>query len=200
MVTYGIGQIHTASPVATLRVDGGDDVVAELEAILAVGKALARLRNEDSCRRVLNWAGERFITQAQAQAIALPPSPAPDATLLVDDLEDFFDWRHDAMPRTQQQTTVDDVPGDLFDSIPASRPDAPVDPPAVPHAETPSAVRVLPFEAPRAVRVVREPEPRPLSVEAEDTPLTVRDEPALDVLVTDFVNDFRRLAVEWPTA
>jgi hypothetical protein len=42
-------------------------------------------------------------------------------------------------------------------------------------------------------------EPAP-AAQPEETQCEARDEPALDVLVADFVSDFRRLAVEWQRA
>src|SRR5437870_4253405 len=49
-------------PAADDRPGAAGDVAAELEAIVAIGKALTRLQNDDSRRRVMAWALDRFAT------------------------------------------------------------------------------------------------------------------------------------------
>ena len=103
------------------------DVTAELEAILAIGQALARLHNPDGRRRVLNWALERFSVEPDANVVA-PAAPTADAALLVEDLTDLFDGLHGTELRASDG--LDETLDDLFD-LPA----------LAPHEEIPSVAR-----------------------------------------------------------
>ena len=87
---------------------GGDAVAAELEAILAVGKALTRLDDAAGRKRVLHWALERFSGEDMA-AIPVESQPAtivpfPDQSLRVDNLTDLFSARPRAGARRESAT------------------------------------------------------------------------------------------------
>jgi hypothetical protein len=107
------------------RAAEADDVTAELEAIVAVGKALARLGNPESQRRVLNWAIERFDAPPEATTVAsvtvtnmaVPDPLLSDPTLQVDGLEDLFDGARG--PALRAADGVDDRLDDIFD-VPAA--------------------------------------------------------------------------------
>jgi transcription elongation factor Elf1 len=82
------------------RASDADNVTDEVEAIRAVGRALAQLPDAASRVRVLRWASERFqidITLADARAAA-PSSPAAafqradvqDPTLSVEGVHEMF--------------------------------------------------------------------------------------------------------------
>jgi hypothetical protein len=162
----------TRSQVANADVHAGalDDVTAELEAIVAVGRTLTRLQNADARRRVLNWAFERFAADIPLPGVAGTALPTADQTLIVDGLADLFEPRRRADLRL---VVVNDDLADLFDG--AERPDA-VDDRHYEPAESWDG-----------------PDTRPL----HDGPADSSPEPELDVLVADFVSDFRRLANEW---
>src|SRR3954463_923323 len=66
------------------------DINAELEAIVAIGKALTRLQSADSRRRVMAWALDRFTAPLAAAADPVEHAPVPDQTLTLDDLSDLF--------------------------------------------------------------------------------------------------------------
>ena len=74
-----------------------DDLSAELDAMRAIGAALARVHDPLARARVLRWAGERFQTPPIAAAAALPVSPlampalVDDPTLGVETLHELFD-------------------------------------------------------------------------------------------------------------
>jgi hypothetical protein len=71
-----------------------DDVTAELEAMVAVGQALARLHDVSGRRRVLNWAVQRFEAADANVVVAADVARHSDPTLEVGDLSDLFDSRH----------------------------------------------------------------------------------------------------------
>src|SRR4051812_24613630 len=56
------------------------DITAELEAIVAIGKALTRLQNADSRRRVMAWALDRFAAPLAAAAGPGGHAPPPPPT------------------------------------------------------------------------------------------------------------------------
>jgi hypothetical protein len=170
MVGLRCHQCGTRSDVASAddRSGAPGDITAELEAIVAIGKALTRLQNADSRRRVLAWALDRF-TAPLVTAAPAEDAPASDQTLTLDDLGDLF-----APPRRTDLRLVvanessSDKLDDLFDG-----------------AETP-----VPIEDDRC-DVVDAPD-------LHDThDLQDARNAELDVLVADFVSDFRRLANEW---
>ena len=80
------------------RASDGDNMTDEIEAIRAVGRALARLSDPASRARVLRWATERFQIDAAVTPAAVPARPpvkaaaadGPDLTLSTDSLFDFF--------------------------------------------------------------------------------------------------------------
>jgi hypothetical protein len=79
---------------------GATDVTGELEALFAVGQALARLQDPAGRRRVLNWALQRFeAAPAENAAVAEREALTSDPTLVVGDLSDFFDAPRGAAAR-----------------------------------------------------------------------------------------------------
>ncbi|PYR43169.1 MAG: hypothetical protein DMF93_03875 [Acidobacteria bacterium] len=85
---------------------------AELDAMHAIGAALARVRDPQARLRVLRWAADRFDAQPAA-APAPPPSaavaaPLSDPTLAVETLHELF-----------EPPASDDVLLEIFD-VPAS--------------------------------------------------------------------------------
>src|SRR5437867_105620 len=84
-----------AGPATNAR----DDDAEEAAARSAAGRVLARPRNTSARARVLRWARERFGSgmdtasnvAAAREAEPISPQAAPDPTLSVDDLTDFFD-------------------------------------------------------------------------------------------------------------
>jgi hypothetical protein len=93
------------------RSEGGD-VTAELEAILAVGRALARLPDSDGRRRVLNWALERFAVEADANVDVAVASAAPDAAMIAEGLADLFEG---SVSPLRMSEGLDDPLDDIFD-------------------------------------------------------------------------------------
>ena len=72
-----------------------DALSAELEAMHAIGAALARVRDPQARLRVLRWAADRFDAQPAA-APAPPPcaavaAPLSDPTLAVETLHELFE-------------------------------------------------------------------------------------------------------------
>jgi hypothetical protein len=93
-------------------------VSAELEAIMVVGRALARLQSPAGRRRVLHWAAERFdapaaIVEEVGTIASAPMALASDPSLAVDDLGDLFDDRRDAALRGADG--IDDPLGTMFE-------------------------------------------------------------------------------------
>jgi hypothetical protein len=94
MMDDDLHDLFGASPAANAR----DDDAEETAARIAIGHVLARLRNTSARARVLRWAMERFgsglDTASNAAAQETKPvaqKAAPDRSLSVDDLTDFFD-------------------------------------------------------------------------------------------------------------
>ena len=173
-----------------------DAIAVELEAMQAIVRVLAGVRDPKIRQRVLQWANERFN-------IALPPqAPAsrPGATESVD------------------ESSLDVEPlYDLFDvPRPATRP------PSRPAASAPVANAAAPladslydfFEHPRAAAqslgvqgapAVIAPAPAEAvsparDLRAVDDTREPREEAALDTMVKGFASELQRLADEWQTA
>src|SRR5471032_543981 len=73
-----------------------NSLTQELDAMAAVGQILDGLTDPAARQRVLNWAAERFASEAPpvlSPLLAKPASPAPEVTdpaLAVDSLDDMF--------------------------------------------------------------------------------------------------------------
>lgn len=150
------------------------DMAAELEALVAIGKTLTRLQNADARRRILCWAVDRF-TAPVSNPVATPRAQEPaDQTLMIDGVGDLF-----ATPRRAdlRLVVVNDSTGDELDDL-FEQPDTP---------STADDDRYHPDDT-RDLQ-----DRRPL----QEPPASAGREPELDVLVADFVSDFRRLAREW---
>ena len=160
-------------PAADDRSGAPADITAELEAIVAIGKALTRLQSSDSRRRVMAWAVDRFATAQVAAAAPTQDAPAPDQTLAIDGVADLF-----APPRRPDLRLVvvndssSDKLDDLFDDAGAT--------------ESCEDDRCDLDDTPDLHETRPPQEDAPRGGDAE-----------LDVLVADFVSDFRRLAKEW---
>ena len=72
-----------------------DGLSAELEAMHAIGAALARVRDPQARLRVLRWAADRFDAQPAAapapQPSAAVAAPLSDPTLAVETLHELFE-------------------------------------------------------------------------------------------------------------
>lgn len=94
-----------------------DDVTVELEVIQSVGRALARLSDADAQARVIRWINDRFQQSSAskpANATVNGPrpgrfTPALDAALGVDELEDFFE-RPGATPVMHRESVAEREP------------------------------------------------------------------------------------------
>ena len=198
-----------------------DQVTAELEAILAVGKALTCLDDAAGRKRVLHWALERFnggdtaALPAESQAATIVPFP--DQTLRVDNLTDLFT----ALPCSvaqRESAGPDDRLEDLFDEptvmdreadVQAARIECASDPDrfdddVLEQPWLPAIDEVVPV-APRESASAREPLPddvieQPWASRSEDVSPAARQDLALDALMRDFVNDFRQLAMACQSA
>ena len=143
---------------------------AELEAIVALDRVLTRLHGEER-QRVLRWAAERFGSTAVADSIAAPIAAAA-LSLQRDDLHDLFAapaWTPDP---TETPDTGDEL-GDLFDE---------------PADACESIESMEMFESAVEDQAASDEPKKAPGPDAADQPL--------DVLVADFVSEFRRLAVE----
>jgi hypothetical protein len=91
------------------------DVTAELEAMITVARALARLPNRGGRQRVLNWALDRF-TGEPIVVVSSPSPAAPDPALtLPGDVELFGRASRGSL---RASTTLDDPLDDLFEVLP----------------------------------------------------------------------------------
>lgn len=88
------------------------DPLTELEAMKAVAEALSALDDEDSRRRVLNWAGDRFGVKIQTQPLVNVESPSqhniPDAAKDPDeiDFEDVAEMYAVAQPTSDAEKAL----------------------------------------------------------------------------------------------
>jgi hypothetical protein len=106
-----------------------DDLSAELDAMRAIGAALARVHDPLARARVLRWAAERFQTPPIAAAAALPLSPlampalVDDPTLGVETLHELFDApvEDDLHEMLELPKAVAPHAADASDSSPAPR-------------------------------------------------------------------------------
>jgi hypothetical protein len=93
-----------------------DTLAAEIEAMAAIGRALADLPDAAARARVIRWAQERFDPGGASRSAA-PAAEAADPTLEVESLADVFDDSArpgaDAdKPRAWPGPDWDDDPGD----------------------------------------------------------------------------------------
>lgn len=218
----GCGERSEVTPVSDRA--GADLVAAELEAILAVGKALTRLDDAAGRKRVLTWALERFngddtvVVPVEPQAATVVPFP--DQTLRVDNLTDLFTalphtvaQRESAVSDKRLDDQLDDRLDDLFDeaSMRDCRADGPItriacvsapepcddDVPEGSWVATPQEALAVPATA-SACAIESLPDDgveQPWVSRSEELSLAVREDMALDALMRDFVNDFRQLAM-----
>lgn len=166
-----------------------DAIAVELEAMQAIARALAGIRDPQIRQRVLQWANERFNLGPAPQ----PPGGRTVATEKVDEgsldvepLYDFFDaprpsaqsHSSQAAPAPIANAAAAPVADSLYDFF--EHPRAAAQAAAVQAASAP----IAPARELRAVPDAREP----------------REEAALDTMVKGFASELQRLAVEWQTA
>ena len=164
-----------------------DAIAVELEAMQAIAKALAGVRDPQVRQRVLQWVNERFN---------LAPTPPPgeravvtanveESSLAVEPLYDFFNAPRPA-PQSQASqaaaapvavaaTPAADSLCDFFEHPRAAAQSA---------AAQAAPAAIAPARELRAVPDAREP----------------REDAALDTMVKGFASELQRLAVEWQTA
>ena len=65
-----------------------NDLTLELDALQAIGQALARVQDPKTRRRILLWANERFC-EAVETPVEIRQSPEDDPALTVDGIEFF---------------------------------------------------------------------------------------------------------------
>lgn len=104
-----------AEPLSDTRPEHArsEDLTAELEALQAVGQALANLGNPESRQRVLRWAAERFQIEpssslpVMAVAVAEPPAVVTetDCELSLEGVADLFDVRQP--PRMERASDLE---------------------------------------------------------------------------------------------
>jgi hypothetical protein len=191
MAVYPFSQGNTADPTL-------DAVAVELEAMQAIARALAGIRDPHIRQRVLQWANERF----NGGPTPPPPRPRPETTDNEDesglDVGPLYDFFNVARPSTQSPSSQADAPAPIANAAAAPNADSLYDffdhPKAAAHAAavqaTPAVIApapaapVAPARELRAVPDAREP----------------REEAALDTMVKGFASELQRLAVEWQTA
>jgi hypothetical protein len=193
MAVYPFSQGNTAD--STL-----DAVAVELEAMQAIARALAGIRDPQIRQRVLQWANERFNIGPTPQP--QPPRPRPEITETTDesglDVGPLYDFFNVPRPSTQRLSLQADAPAPIANADVAPVADSLYDffehPRAAAQAAavqaTPAVIATAPAAptAParelRAVPDAREP----------------REDAALDTMVKGFASELQRLAVEWQTA
>lgn len=154
------------------RATDADNMTDEIEAIRAVGRALAQLPDVASRVRVLRWAAERFEIDATLGAAAAgfvhhaaQANEAADPMLSVDGLQDLFKAR--VAPPVND--SADDLRLESTDDL---------------TLETTSGL-----ELESAAHLALETQPMPAPAE-----------PHFESTVHTFVSDFQRLALDWQTA
>jgi len=65
-----------------------NDLTVELDALQAIGQALARVQDPKTRRRIIHWANERFC-EAVETPVEIRQSPEDDPALTVDGVELF---------------------------------------------------------------------------------------------------------------
>ena len=206
------------------RPDDRDDVAAEANAILVIGKALSALDPETRLR-VLRWANERFNASPaseQAQALAAPSARSADAALSVEGLQTFFE--PSLTPHEANDAPHEDF-SDVFDVPPLrgrSELRVVVRNDVAPKAAAPALSEL--YEAQMTHDESEAPEPmadlfdQPAVVEpdadaaiaaccdeaVEDAPMVVeeaaREDQPLDTLVSDFATALRDLTLQFEDA
>ena len=190
MTVYPFSQGNTPDPTL-------DAIAEELEAMQAIARALAGIRDPQIRQRVLQWANERFNLGPRPQppgGRTVATEKADESGLDVEPLYDFFDTprpsaqsdsSHAASASTANAAAAP-VADSLYDFF--EHPRAAAQPAAVQAAPAAIALAPAPAVAParelRAVPDAREP----------------REEAALDTMVKGFASELQRLAVEWQTA
>jgi len=206
------------------RPDDRDDVAAEANAILAVGRALATLDPETRLR-VLRWANERFNASAaaeQAPAASSPSARSADSMLSIEGVHAFFEpslTPHEANDSPHEIAHEDF--SDVFDVPPPRgraelrvvvRNDAPPKVAALGfselyeaqlthgESEAPEPMADL-FDQPAVVEPDADTAIAACSDEAvEDAPAlaeaAAREDQPLDTLVSDFANALRDLTLQ----
>jgi len=174
-----------------------DAIAVELDAMQAIARALAGIRDPQIRQRVLQWANERFNHRPAPQ----PPGGRTVVTETVDesslDVEPLYDFFNAPRPTAQSQSSqaaaapianataapAADSLYDFFDHPRAAAQSAAVQAAPTEIAPAPAAA-VAPARELRAVPDAREP----------------REDAALDTMVKGFASELQRLAVEWQTA
>jgi hypothetical protein len=189
MAVYPFSPGNTADPAL-------DAIAVELDAMQAIARALAAVRDPHIRQRVLQWANERFNIAPAPQPPAGRPAPSEnldESSLDVEPLYDFFDAPRPATRRPSAQAAPAAVANaaapppadslyDFFEHPRAAAQSLAVQP--APVIAPPPAAVVAPARELRAVPDTREP----------------REEAALETMVKGFASELQRLADEWQTA
>jgi len=187
MAVYPFSQGTTADP--TLGA-----ITVELEAMQAIARTLAGIRDPQVRQRVLQWANERFNA-------ARPPQPAPrprpetieetaDETGL--DVAPLYDYFNVPRPSTQSLSVPAGAPAPIANAAATPAADSLYD-----FFEHPRAAQAAAMQAAPAVAVPAAPS-RELRAVAD--PREPREDAALDTMVKGFASELQRLAAEWQTA
>jgi hypothetical protein len=188
MAVYPFSQGNTADPTL-------DAIAVELEAMQAIARTLAGIRDPQIRQRVLEWANDRFNAGRTPQ----PPRPRRETPEIADDggldVEPLFDFFNAAPPSTQSLSLAPDAAAATADA--ALGDDSLYDFFEHPRA----AARAAAVQATVAIATVPAAPVAPArELRAVPDALEPREEVALDTMVKGFASELQRLAVEWQTA
>jgi len=96
------------------RASDSDNMTDEIEAIRAVGRALAQLPDAAARARVLRWAAERFQIDTAVTPAAAPTAPVKAAAVDRPDLTLSMDGVHDLFPAPRNQDQARAIESDLL--------------------------------------------------------------------------------------
>src|SRR5262245_18619960 len=93
-----------------------NELAIELDALQAIGRALARVNDPKTRRRILQWANERFGEMPSAPIHEERPAAAADPSLTVDGVELFGETPQPAelAPAPARAPSRDDQPLDAL--------------------------------------------------------------------------------------
>jgi len=175
-----------------------DAIAVELEAMQAIARALAGIRDPQIRQRVLQWANERFNAGRPPQ----PPRPRPETIETADesglDVAPLYDFFNVPRPSTQSLSAQADAPAPIANAAAAPAADSLYDffehPRAAAQAAAVQASPAVIATAPAA------PDAPARELRAVPDAHQPREEAALDTMVKGFASELQRLAVEWQTA
>jgi hypothetical protein len=190
MAVYPFSPGNTADPAL-------DAIAVELDAMQAIARALAAVRDPHIRQRVMQWGNERFNIAPAPQRPGGRPGTSEnvdESSLDVEPLYGFFDAPRPARRSSPAQAAPTPVANaaaspladslyDFFEHPRAAAQSLAVRPATAVIAPAPAAVVAPPREL-RAMPDPREP----------------REETALEMMVKGFASELQRLADEWQTA